>query len=94
MQRQIRCCRAFGTLGCGSSVDVSHVQGTDVVGSLVAFEDGLPRKSRTTAARDREAAGQGRSDDVACIAGRPGAASCGFARSERSGSSFSGKEVA
>jgi excinuclease ABC subunit C len=26
-------------------VDISHVQGTDVVGSLVVFEDGLPRKS-------------------------------------------------
>ncbi|RJQ78208.1 excinuclease ABC subunit UvrC [Pseudonocardiaceae bacterium YIM PH 21723] len=26
-------------------VDVSHVQGTDVVASLVVFEDGLPRKS-------------------------------------------------
>ena len=26
-------------------VDISHVQGTDVVASLVVFEDGLPRKS-------------------------------------------------
>ncbi|WHT22134.1 excinuclease ABC subunit UvrC [Crossiella sp. CA-258035] len=26
-------------------VDVSHIQGTDVVASLVVFEDGLPRKS-------------------------------------------------
>ena len=26
-------------------VDVSHIQGSDVVGSLVVFEDGLPRKS-------------------------------------------------
>ncbi len=25
--------------------DISHVQGTDVVGSMVVFEDGLPRKS-------------------------------------------------
>lgn len=49
-------------------VDVSHVQGTDVVGSLVAFEDGLPRKSDYRHFGIREAAGQGRSDDVACIA--------------------------
>ncbi|GAA1156736.1 excinuclease ABC subunit UvrC [Ornithinicoccus hortensis] len=27
------------------SFDISHVQGTDVVGSMVVFEDGLPRKS-------------------------------------------------
>lgn len=49
-------------------VDVSHVQGTDVVGSLVVFEDGLPRKSDYRHFGIREAAGQGRSDDVACIA--------------------------
>jgi excinuclease ABC subunit C len=49
-------------------VDVSHVQGTDVVGSLVVFEDGLPRKSDYRHFGIKEAAGQGRSDDVASIA--------------------------
>ena len=49
-------------------VDVSHVQGTDVVGSLVVFEDGLPRKSDYRHFGIREAAGLGRSDDVASIA--------------------------
>jgi len=49
-------------------VDVSHVQGTDVVGSLVVFEDGLPRKSDYRHFGIREAAGGGRSDDVASIA--------------------------
>ncbi|HZQ31484.1 MAG TPA: excinuclease ABC subunit UvrC, partial [Mycobacterium sp.] len=49
-------------------VDVSHVQGTDVVASLVVFEDGLPRKSDYRHFAIREAAGQGRSDDVASIA--------------------------
>jgi len=49
-------------------VDISHVQGTDVVGSLVVFEDGLPRKSDYRHFAIREAAGQGRSDDVASIA--------------------------
>ncbi len=49
-------------------VDVSHVQGTDVVGSLVVFEDGLPRKSDYRHFGIRDAAGQGRSDDVASIA--------------------------
>ncbi|MEI7716292.1 MAG: excinuclease ABC subunit UvrC [Mycobacterium sp.] len=49
-------------------VDVSHVQGTDVVGSLVVFEDGLPRKSDYRHFAIRDAAGQGRSDDVASIA--------------------------
>ena len=29
-------------------IDVSHVQGTDVVASLVVFEDGLPKRSPTT----------------------------------------------
>ncbi len=48
-------------------VDISHVQGTDVVGSLVVFEDGLPRKSDYRHFAIREAAGQGRSDDVASI---------------------------
>ena len=49
-------------------VDISHVQGTDVVGSLVVFEDGLPRKSDYRHFAIREAAGEGRSDDVASIA--------------------------
>lgn len=49
-------------------VDISHVQGTDVVGSLVVFEDGLPKKSDYRHFAIREAAGQGRSDDVASIA--------------------------
>lgn len=49
-------------------VDISHVQGTDVVGSLVVFEDGLPRKSDYRHFGIREAAGEGRSDDVASIA--------------------------
>lgn len=48
-------------------IDISHVQGTDVVGSLVVFEDGLPRKSDYRHFSIREAAGQGRSDDVASI---------------------------
>ena len=38
-------------------VDISHVQGTDVVGSLVVFEDGLPRKSDYRHFAIREAAG-------------------------------------
>ncbi len=49
-------------------VDISHVQGTDVVASLVVFEDGLPRKSDYRHYAVREAAGAGRSDDVASIA--------------------------
>ncbi len=49
-------------------IDISHVQGTDVVGSLVVFEDGLPRKSDYRHFAIREAAGDGRSDDVASIA--------------------------
>jgi excinuclease ABC subunit C len=49
-------------------VDVSHVQGTDVVASLVVFEDGLPRKSDYRHFAIRDAAGGGRSDDVASIA--------------------------
>ena len=49
-------------------IDISHVQGTDVVASLVAFEDGLPRKSDYRHYGIREAAGDGRSDDVASIA--------------------------
>jgi excinuclease ABC subunit C len=49
-------------------VDISHVQGTDVVASLVVFEDGLARKSDYRHYAIREAAGGGRSDDVASIA--------------------------
>lgn len=49
-------------------VDISHVQGTDVVASLVVFEDGLPRKSDYRHYSIRHAAGDGRSDDVASIA--------------------------
>lgn len=49
-------------------VDISHVQGTDVVASLVVFEDGLPRKSDYRHYTIKEAAGDGRSDDVASIA--------------------------
>ena len=49
-------------------VDISHVQGTDVVASKVVFEDGLPRKSDYRHYAIREAAGEGRSDDVASIA--------------------------
>ncbi len=40
-------------------VDISHVQGTDVVASLVVFEDGLPRKSDYRHYAIREAAGDG-----------------------------------
>ena len=49
-------------------VDISHVQGTDVVASLVVFEDGLPRKSDYRHYAIKEAAGDGRSNDVASIA--------------------------
>jgi excinuclease ABC subunit C len=49
-------------------VDISHVQGTDVVGSLVVFEDGLPRKSDYRHFAIRESAGGGHSDDVGSIA--------------------------
>ena len=40
-------------------VDISHVQGTDVVASLVVFEDGLPRKSDYRHYTIKEAAGEG-----------------------------------
>lgn len=49
-------------------VDISHIQGTDVVASLVVFEDGLPKKSDYRHFAIKEAAGDGRSDDVASIA--------------------------
>lgn len=48
--------------------DLSHIQGTDVVASLVVFEDGLPKKSDYRRYKIREAAGDGHSDDVASIA--------------------------
>ncbi|MEL4154849.1 excinuclease ABC subunit UvrC [Corynebacterium bovis] len=48
--------------------DISHIQGTDVVASLVVFEDGLPRTSDYRRYKIREAAGDGHSDDVASIA--------------------------
>ncbi len=59
-----------GTLGMDAAplriecIDISHVQGTDVVASLVVFEDGLPKRSdyRRFAIRDRPG------DDVASIA--------------------------
>ncbi|MGH3937080.1 MAG: excinuclease ABC subunit UvrC [Pseudonocardiaceae bacterium] len=49
-------------------IDVSHVQGSDVVASLVVFEDAVPRKSDYRRFAIRDAAGEGRSDDVASIA--------------------------
>lgn len=49
-------------------IDISHVQGTDVVASLVVFEDGIARKSDYRHYSIKEAAGDGRSDDVASIA--------------------------
>jgi excinuclease ABC subunit C len=49
-------------------IDVSHVQGNDVVASLVVFEDGLARKSDYRRFAIRDAAGGGHSDDVASIA--------------------------
>ncbi|MGH3811248.1 MAG: excinuclease ABC subunit UvrC [Pseudonocardiaceae bacterium] len=49
-------------------IDVSHVQGNDVVASLVVFEDGLARKSDYRRFAIRDAAGEGHSDDVASIA--------------------------
>ncbi|MEZ2121254.1 MULTISPECIES: excinuclease ABC subunit UvrC [unclassified Corynebacterium] len=48
--------------------DISHIAGTDVVASLVVFEDGLARKSDYRRYRIRDAAGDGHSDDVASIA--------------------------
>ncbi|WP_165242237.1 excinuclease ABC subunit UvrC [Corynebacterium lizhenjunii] len=48
--------------------DISHIQGTDVVASLVVFEDGLPRKADYRRYRIKEAAGDGHSDDVGSIA--------------------------
>ncbi|CAM4061862.1 excinuclease ABC subunit UvrC [Tsukamurella strandjordii] len=49
-------------------VDISHIQGSDVVASLVVFEDGLAKKSDYRHYSIKEAAGDGHSDDVASIA--------------------------
>ncbi|KAA9160349.1 excinuclease ABC subunit UvrC [Amycolatopsis acidicola] len=46
-------------------IDISHIQGSDVVASLVVFEDGVPRKSEYKRFALREAAEEG---DVASIA--------------------------
>lgn len=46
-------------------IDISHIQGSDVVASLVVFEDGLPRKSGYRRFAIKEAATEG---DVASIA--------------------------
>ncbi|SFB21555.1 Excinuclease ABC subunit C [Amycolatopsis marina] len=46
-------------------VDISHIAGTDVVASLVVFEDGIPRKQEYRRFALREAAEEG---DVASIA--------------------------
>jgi excinuclease ABC subunit C len=46
-------------------IDISHIQGSDVVASLVVFEDGLARKSEYRRFALREAAEEG---DVASIA--------------------------
>jgi len=46
-------------------IDISHIQGSDVVASLVVFEDGLARKSEYRRFALREAATEG---DVASIA--------------------------
>ena len=48
--------------------DISHIQGTDVVASLVVFEDGLPKKQDYRRYRIKEAAGDGHSNDVGSIA--------------------------
>ncbi len=49
-------------------IDVSHLQGTDVVASLVVFEDGLARKSEYRRFAIRGAAGDGVSDDTRSVA--------------------------
>ncbi|MBL7285987.1 excinuclease ABC subunit UvrC [Corynebacterium godavarianum] len=48
--------------------DISHIQGTDVVASLVVFEDGLPKKQDYRRYRIKEAAGDGHSNDIGSIA--------------------------
>jgi excinuclease ABC subunit C len=47
--------------------DISHVQGTDVVGSMVVFEDGLPRKSEYRRFIVRGDEFTGRTDDTAAM---------------------------
>ena len=49
-------------------IDISHIQGTDVVASLVVFEDGIPKKSDYRRYKIKDAAGDGHSNDVASIA--------------------------
>ena len=49
-------------------IDVSHLQGTDVVASLVVFEDGLARKSEYRRFAIRGAAGDGVRDDTRSVA--------------------------
>ncbi|TCP46243.1 excinuclease ABC subunit C [Tamaricihabitans halophyticus] len=46
-------------------VDISHIQGSDVVASMAVFEDGLPRKAEYRRFEIKEAASEG---DVASIA--------------------------
>ena len=60
-RRRSACAEAPLRIEC---IDVTHLQGTDVVASLVVFEDGLPRKSdyRQFAIRG---GGDGISDDIA-----------------------------
>ncbi|MBP3087669.1 excinuclease ABC subunit UvrC [Corynebacterium sp. sy017] len=48
--------------------DISHIQGSDVVASLVVFEDGIAKKSDYRRYKIKEAAGDGHSNDVASIA--------------------------
>jgi excinuclease ABC subunit C len=47
--------------------DISHVQGTSVVGSMVVFEDGLPRKSEYRRFLVRGAGPEGTTDDTAAM---------------------------
>lgn len=48
-------------------IDISHLQGTNVVASLVVFEDGLPQKSQYKRYNIKYSAGAGHSDDVGSI---------------------------
>ena len=61
--------------------DVSHLQGTDVVASMVVFEDGLPRKSEYRRFIIRGRRDRGRADDTAAIA--RGASRRRFRRGQR-----------
>lgn len=51
--------------------DISHLQGDDVVASMVVFEDGLVRKGSTAASRSR--ASRGRTTSGPCTRCSPGA---------------------